>query len=682
MSNASEYVSFLQYHVPALDAGQYKITATQTLTVPSGPTPFAVEKTILVAGDRFSVQKSQIQACFPPPGNMGDYSSDLPHILLNRSTLPWERFAQSGNKTLPWLWLFIFDDEDIKKGNVKVTSGPIQNFVNFDGTGPSTATIALASEAGEVTGSGLSATYDPKTVNVVQINTNWATDNNVIPDKMDLPLMTGVRVNADASQLLNENDSEGVTELAMCIANRLPQPGVKTYAHLLSLEGRYNEASGVFETNSEDELSFVSLTNWSFMCTAESAESFSDYLLNVDCSDFKLPDLDTSVAGASIANQYLQRGAVALPHHLKAGGEVISWYHGPLITGLQTDETSLVSLPVQSSDELLRLDDNLGMLDTSYAAAWELGRMLTLNNKGLSMKMYAWKRQQSWSQQQAEYDIFYDLLPIDRQNAQQQADLNQWEEIKTWFRSLNLLENIPFNYLVPDENLLPEESIRFFQLDNLWISCLLDGAYSIGRVTQTETQRDATLNQGGSDAKYPQVSGFLLRSQAVNGWPTLMVEATTVEPTASNPVPPTLNVLRMDRLGSDVLLCLFEGEAQYFDIHLKPESIHFGFSPPAEDKGPDDYTKEFRFGFNENGGQTQRKTFQAPLSIPIKWKSFTESTGGTDPNPCRMVDLPALKEDMLNQTIELECLQLNSAEFAMEMVQGVPKVVFAKNTTT
>lgn len=144
-----------------------------------------------------------------------------------------------------------------------------------------------------------------------------------------------------------------------------------------------------------------------------------------------------------------------------------------------------------------------------------------------------------------------------------------------------------------------------------------------------------------------------------------------------------MNMLRMDRLGPDVLLCLFEGRAEYFDIHLKPESIHFGFSGPAAGQADTAYEKEICFQFSGSGETVKASKFKAPFGpVPIKWKSFPNTTGGTDPNPYRIVDLPTLKEDMLNQMMELEITELNSAQFALEMIQGVPKVVFAKSTST
>ena len=50
--------------------------------------------------------------------------------------------------------------------------------------------------------------------------------------------------------------------------------------------------------------------------------------------------------------------------------------------------------------------------------------------------------------------------------------------VTDWFESLRKLEPVPFRYLVPDERMLPVESIRFFEIDSHWIDCLVDGAFS------------------------------------------------------------------------------------------------------------------------------------------------------------------------------------------------------------
>src|SRR6185437_10309358 len=51
---------------------------------------------------------------------------------------------------------------------------------------------------------------------------------------------------------------------------------------------------------------------------------------------------------------------------------------------------------------------------------------------------------------------------------------------------LRLLVGVPFDYLVPDERLLPDESIRFFYLDRSWTDRLVDGAIAVGKIGTRE----------------------------------------------------------------------------------------------------------------------------------------------------------------------------------------------------
>ena len=116
---SSEKVSCMQRHEPALQDGEYTIEVTQDVSLlgeESGGLPTnlteTVSKTIYVAGERFSIGSKNIFKQFPPPNNTGDYSNVLPHIVLTRSTLPWERSTGDGGST-PWMYLFVYDDDDL-----------------------------------------------------------------------------------------------------------------------------------------------------------------------------------------------------------------------------------------------------------------------------------------------------------------------------------------------------------------------------------------------------------------------------------------------------------------------------------------------------------------------------------------------------------------------------------------
>lgn len=178
------------------------------------------------------------------------------------------------------------------------------------------------------------------------------------------------------------------------------------------------------------------------------------------------------------------------------------------------------------------------------------------------------------------------------------------EHLTDWLGRLRLLYGIPFDYLVPDERLLPPESIRFFYVDRNWTDRLVDGALSVGKTTSREfshhhavfnkvivalddeernirtrfrataskarKQRYSTLKGQSSAA---DMTGFLFRSQAVSGWTGLEVKAYRGDSPSTGTA---LRLLRMDRLGPDILLCLFDGIPDIVDIEEPREGIQFG----------------------------------------------------------------------------------------------------------
>jgi hypothetical protein len=311
----------------------------------------------------------------------------------------------------------------------------------------------------------------------------------------------------------------------------------------------------------------------------------------------------------------------------------------------------------------VRYNTTYGMFEVSYAAAWELGRLLALQSKSFSVALYRWKRTHARMIKVAEQQVAH--LPFDGPS----AALDLPETVRGWFDQLALLEGVPFRYLVPDERMLPPESIRFFQVDEQWMECLLDGAFSVGRVLDSDHANDVLHSEKQlSDRYHWQVSGFLLRSDVVAGWPGLLVDGyDTPVPVDSEGKKPVLPLLRMARLSQNVLLCLFEGIVKTVDIHLRPETLHFGVD--ADESQPLKFHKQLK---DLDGREADKRT------ETLLWRKEDESKRVLDiadlvikiKRVLNIADLSTTSKD------EIPATTFSAGEFALEMIEGVEKVSF------
>ncbi len=196
-------------------------------------------------------------------------------------------------------------------------------------------------------------------------------------------------------------------------------------------------------------------------------------------------------------------------------------------------------------------------------------------------------------------------------------------ELRNWLVNLRLLHGVPFANIVADTELLPAEelgvrggSIRWFYLDRRWTDAIVQGALSVGTVNSDDriqltnnypaireelddeernvrrhagaSRRSARSGDDASGTAGP-ITGFLLRSSAVSGWPGLHVRAFDVDPAEGDDAlfadddPRRIRLLRLERLAPAVLLCLFDGVPKVVHIEEPRQGIQFGFE--FEDTG-------------------------------------------------------------------------------------------------
>ncbi len=164
---------------------------------------------------------------------------------------------------------------------------------------------------------------------------------------------------------------------------------------------------------------------------------------------------------------------------------------------------------------------------------------------------------------------------------------------------LRLLYEVPFSYLITAEETLPPESIRFFYVDGRWTDALIQGALSAGQPVMEERTHDNTrlayleaayggwlrrVRQGMMHDNHKKrtdtgnlaepaatgghMTGFLLRSVLVRQMKGLQV-------TGKNGGT-RLEILRMETLSDDVLICIFEGELTELIIAQPQTALRFG----------------------------------------------------------------------------------------------------------
>ena len=677
-------VNYYPYDKPAVTDGDYELTVYNEVSISKDKGNIwetaiagADSSTTLkfsVAGPRFRLASNQVQSTFPPNKSTGQYFNNFPSIILERSTLLWERKVDD-TQQYPWLALLLFNEEELPakssptgaSGGTRIAKGTLAAS-DFVARRFSTAMAPPAVQAwrsdyspsdnlcmSPYAGMALQASDDPgDLIHYVDVPVGllWY----LLPALSDLAWLGHMRQNAASS------DNPLLPGL---IGNRLPEAGKACEVHVVSLEGCGGFMKDLFGANAdtykadlESNIRLISLYSWRFACDADNL-TFKGLLQNLDDNggNFRLTWNKPGATPNSDALKFIDAAYTPHKHTSRQGNRMISWYRGPLITGNNPDQATTLDLPSPNADALVRYFSTYAMFDVSYAAAWELGRLLCLQNRTVSIGQFNWKRAyEHFFQRSADQQA--DQLPLSTGNHPPAIPAT----VSQWYQDLVLLKHLPFNYLVADESMLPVESIRFFYIDHLWIEALLDGAFSIGRVPGTEAL-EGQLFTALKQLQALPVTGMLLRSAVVSGWPHLQVNGYSDVIDNDDFAPPsdTVDLMRMDRVADDILLCLFGDEVKTVDIHERPEAIHFGldYSGDVKDK---DLVFDKEFHDPANAGK------QSGTPNTIHWKD-----GSTVPSATNhyVVDL--------NTTITKSNLSAgikNGAEFAVAMAEGVDLVRF------
>jgi hypothetical protein len=730
-----EQIVFVQYQEPGLKAGDYRIHAELSVqNLPSSifaegqqsdptPTTYSTEKFLRVAGDRFTLTPGTVDSVYPPENASGNFSRVLPHIVLNRPTLPWERtISDAATDHVPWLAILVVTEEELRAEGLNLIN-PTERASRLDNGAPVSCELLTLSGA------------------------LWS---KIAPTPQELAYLAHVRQVLPAHKADNPRT---LLEYSLVIANRLPSADQSCHAFLVSLEGMKSKLPSA---SIDEKITVPVLHRWRFFAEKE-ARSFGTAVLQIDYA----VGLNLPHAGAKVAAEPLEMGFTPFHHDLRVGGTTYSWYRGPFTPyGTQRRIKRSAQVPVEWGDAVTFYDPKTGMMDVSCSSAWALGRLMALNDTCFAQTVYKWKRhtvrstidrarfrmltghtadagalstsRRRFVEQSLSRGLSSALLPLGgispeaatlhiealppiedmppapllsttARTLQLSRAVTDVDTIATlhhldqevhllrsslalaaepeptseaimskWLGELALLKNIPLHYLVPDERMLPTESIRFFQIDTSWLEAIHDGALSIGRVTDADLSHDKAfhplfraqteratavarpqarrlLEQGQASPWVQPSSGFLLRSQVITQWPDMEVRGKV-----GNEYVVTL---RQQRIGP-MLLCLFDRVVDTVELHQPSEGVHFGFLAADHSshaakmhRGPDG--KEIpadslpHIPFRDAVTELDTKTHVLDILALVQWMG----RGGA-PQDYR------------------------SDEFALQMVTGVDRVVF------
>ncbi|GAA2654831.1 hypothetical protein [Streptomyces lunalinharesii] len=334
------------------------------------------------------------------------------------------------------------------------------------------------------------------------------------------------------------------------------------------------------------------------------------------------------------ALEQLRLGYVPVPHRPITGEHTYAWYRGPFTPLTAQDIPALdTSSAHTTADFALIYDGTYGVFDVSYAAAWTIGRIVGLADPSYGKEVTRARRElantavrmmavandpvrsaagvssadgtrfglsalarlaanrggrslvDALGSPQLPQEAVPEPVPLARlSRADARAALDDDCRAATLLSvashragtltdrlaELRTLRSVPFSYLVPDFRMLPEESLRLFRVDPVWVDALLAGARDVAVHTSLDQRCDRAVRaatRSGDRSGYP-AAGLLMRSDLVPAWPDMVV--------VGKKGARALTEIRRELVASDILLCLFDDVPDQVLIREPSEGIHFG----------------------------------------------------------------------------------------------------------
>jgi len=420
-----------------LPPGAYRVHVETSVAL-SGATLSGLDRHFRIEGPRFRLAPTEVSGVFPPRNARGPFSDAMAHVALGRRTLPWERTADPTGKltipapapggppvptgTPPWMALLLFDETETPE----VALLPDRKVVDVL---PAAVKAVLAPP-------------DDATCDAIEVDSVLL--QQLLPSLEELHLLSHVRQVNIEDRELSAGDSDGWFSVVVCA--RVPLPNRKYRACLVSLEGRTDliqvrppavassltdvvtgvitgvgagviggasvVGHGAVDVIAEPPVAAIGVTAAIAAGAIDAVDAvaftpidrifrFKDKLILLHSWTFECTGtgtfqglaehLDVGMIG-DVRGEWpriTDTGHIAMDLRNRAGSEETVWYRGPLVPFPISRDTRG---PYHSADQARRLSLETGLEDISYAAAFEVGRLLAAADARLAQELMRWRR--------------------------------------------------------------------------------------------------------------------------------------------------------------------------------------------------------------------------------------------------------------------------------------------------
>lgn len=370
---------------PSAKKGKYTFSASQSV-IQNGVAVgnYSAEQDYIISHSAFTLGAEEVFGVYPPNGESGDFKNTIPYITFNDRTLPWT-FGEN-----PYIALLVLKNDEVA-GQGEIAVKDLFSSVPDAFFPPRSCFPNVYTEE------------DTDCCRFIDISTQ--TYNDIFPSASDIPLLAHAKL-LDLSNATDEIcRKDGY--FSVVLANRFVPSAyngeTSCVCHLVNVLGYGEGIPAGF-----GKVRLVSLYSWNIRSHSEMGKPF-----------IKLTDGLSKNCG-TIGSGRCSGEAVIKPHYTRTGEMTYSIYRSPL-AAQEIKEIPQLS-KAHTADGRLIYDKEVGIFDVSYAAAFQLGRLITLSQPKIAEELMAQRNESKEKLHQA-------ALKTEAQYVSENFDINRLSEL-------------------------------------------------------------------------------------------------------------------------------------------------------------------------------------------------------------------------------------------------------------